>query len=160
MSRTPKAESKGNSMGSKSQRRSPVTQANVERRATTRAARLQRAAQRRLEPSTGKTAPERRAHDERRARASIRIGSKRVSRQNKRNFKQHSRRGEESPTAKGEIQFGPRAKGHHVHQREHGLARALTPDEFQKQKTRKPVGRLSQREKDELAFITHAATGE
>jgi len=34
--------------------------------------------------------------------------------------------------SRGEIQFGEGAKGHHLHQRLHGLATALTPAEFQR----------------------------
>lgn len=41
-----------------------------------------------------------------------------------------------SPSEAGQRQFGEKAKGHHLHQREHGLAVALTPAEFQKEEQR------------------------
>lgn len=42
-----------------------------------------------------------------------------------------------SPTETGARQFGEKAKGHHLHQRAHGLATALTPAEFKKWEERR-----------------------
>lgn len=158
MAKQPRRESKTKAGGGKSQRRSAVTLANVERRAATRLARLQRAAQRRLAPSTARTAPERRAQDASRQNSIDRIAAKARARQRKRNFKSH--RGEPSPTERGEIQFGPQAKGYHVHQRNNHLARALTPEEFQAHEKGKPkVAAISKRDREDLALMHHAATG-
>jgi len=157
MPRESKQESKSKSMGTKSQRRSARTIANVERRAITRAGRLERAVQRRLGGSSERTAQARRAQENRRGQQQEKIMGKRRSRERKRNFK--PRRGLTSPTDAGSRQFGPRAKGYHVHQREHGLARALTPDEFQ-QLERKPKRTLSDKAERELERMDfHVATG-
>lgn len=44
----------------------------------------------------------------------------------------------------GEIQFGEKAKGWHLHQRENGLATALTPKEFHKMEERRRVSQKQQ----------------
>jgi len=83
---------------------------------------------------------------------------KQFSRKAKREFKAHPRKGEISPTEAGERQFGNSAKGYHLHQRPHRLARALTPDEFQKwQKQQSLKGKNKDRETEALLF--HVATG-
>lgn len=42
-----------------------------------------------------------------------------------------------SPSELGERQFGDTAAGWHIHQRDNGLATALTPEEFRKQETKR-----------------------
>lgn len=64
--------------------------------------------------------------------ATMRVKVKRDTRERLRGM-QPAERAEAS--RKGQRQFGG-GKGHHLHQREHGLARALTADEFRKQRER------------------------
>jgi len=83
---------------------------------------------------------------------------KQFSRKAKREFKAHPRKGEISPTEAGERQFGNSAKGYHLDQRAHRLARALTPEESQRQqKQQSKKGRGKDRETEALLF--HVATG-
>lgn len=42
-----------------------------------------------------------------------------------------------SPSELGERQFGDTAAGWHIHQRDNGLATALTPEEFRRQETKR-----------------------
>jgi hypothetical protein len=136
------------------------TKANKARRAATLEKRLTRAAMRRLKPSNRKASRNPRLHEERRREADRRVKAKRQVRERKRNFK--PRRGELSPTAAGERQFGPQAKGYHLHQKHNHLARALTPKEFQEYQQSRSKKSQGQRRKElaDLSFIHHAATGE
>ena len=143
MPRQQKSESKG-SGGSKSQARTATTTANVERRARTIARRLERRAQRR------------------RAAATQKVRAKQEARARKKAWKAlPSRQRGPSPSDVGMRQFQNQAKGHHLHQREHGLARALTPEEFQKtvKLGKKPAAgdRAKDRELERMLF--HVATG-
>jgi hypothetical protein len=153
----PQKESK--SMGTKSARRSAVTIANKERGAETRARRLARAAERRSEPSNRKASRNPRAHEAQRREAARRVEQKRSTRDRLKGLRPKDRA---LAIERGEIQFGEKAKGYHKHQRSHRLARALTPKEFQEwQESRGKKKQAAQAAKDraDLAFIHHAATG-
>lgn len=65
------------------------------------------------------------------SRVSENCRKKREERRRLKDFKAQKNPRTPHPTVEGERQFGERAKGWHLHQRTMGLARALTPREFQ-----------------------------
>jgi hypothetical protein len=124
---------------------------NFKDRQMRRAEHLLRAADRRARNTFGITKagnPRKATHAqiERREEAAGKINAKRATRLRLRNMKPLDRR---IAREEGLRQFGPRAKGYHVHQRQNRLARALTPTEFkaaeEQERQRAQVEKATQR---------------
>jgi hypothetical protein len=122
------------------------TKANKARRAETLRHRLAMAAERRLKPSNRKASRNPRAHEDRRREAARRVRAKQLVRQRRKGFR--PARGIPSPSQAGERQFGPQAKGYHLHQKHNHLARALTPKEFQEWQESRSKKSQGQRRKE------------
>lgn len=130
----------------KASRRSERTKANVERRAKTLAHKLARAAERRTETPNGRGYRETKA---KRQEAARRVSVKRATRDRLKGMTPKERA---QAISNGERQWGDKCKGHHRHQRDNGLARALTGEEFQKlQRDRK-----AEKKAGGNARVTHA----
>lgn len=124
--------------------RTERTKANMERRATTRLRRLERRAQRRSAAATAK------------------VRAKFEARSRKKAWKAApSRSRGPSPSDRGMVQFQGKAKPHHIHQRENGLAVALTPEEFQKTRKlgKKPAAGSKAKDRELERMLFHVATG-